>query len=41
LRNWTLQITALDIVYGALLSGVAAIAAYVLVRLTVGSSPVS
>jgi uncharacterized membrane protein len=41
LRNWTLQITALDIVYGALLSGVAAIAAYVLVRLTVGSSSVS
>lgn len=41
LRNWTLQITLLDIVYGALLSGVAAIAAYALVRVTVGSSSAS
>lgn len=40
LRNWTLQIATLDIVYGALLSGVAAIAAYALVQVTVGSSSV-
>jgi uncharacterized membrane protein len=32
LRNWTLQITALDIVYGALASGVAASLAFLLVR---------
>lgn len=41
LRNWTLQITFFDIIYGALLSGVAAIAAYALVQATVGSSSVS
>jgi uncharacterized membrane protein len=33
LRNWTLQITALDIGYGALASGIAATAAYFAVRL--------
>jgi uncharacterized membrane protein len=38
LRNWTLQITLLDIVYGAFLSGIAAIVAYALVRATVGFS---
>jgi uncharacterized membrane protein len=32
LRNWNLQITVLDIVYGALASGVAATAAYYAVR---------
>ena len=32
LRNWTLQITVLDIVYGGLASGVAATAAYFAVR---------
>jgi len=36
LRNWTLQITIIDIAYGALLSGIAGIAAYVLVRATIG-----
>lgn len=35
LRNWTLQITVLDVVYGALASGVVATAAYALVR-TIG-----
>jgi uncharacterized membrane protein len=34
LRNWTLQLTILDIVYGALASGVAATAACLLVRFT-------
>jgi uncharacterized membrane protein len=34
LRHWTLQITVLDIVYGGLASGIAATAAYLLVRLT-------
>jgi uncharacterized membrane protein len=38
LRHWTLQITVLDIVYGALASGVAAAAAYFLVRATTGFS---
>jgi uncharacterized membrane protein len=38
LRNWTLLITIIDIAYGALLSGIASIAAYVLVRATVGLS---
>jgi uncharacterized membrane protein len=38
LRNWTLQITILDVLYGALASGVAAAAAYALVRATVGFS---
>ena len=33
LRVWSLQITVLDIVYGALASGVAAVAAVLLVRL--------
>src|ERR1700744_6188618 len=32
LRNWTLQITVLDIVYGAFASGIAATAAYYAVR---------
>jgi uncharacterized membrane protein len=32
LRNWTLQITVLDIVYGALASGIAATVAYFAVR---------
>jgi uncharacterized membrane protein len=32
LRNWTLQITVLDIGYGALASGIAATAAYFAVR---------
>jgi uncharacterized membrane protein len=32
LRNWTLQITVLDIAYGALASGIAATAAYFAVR---------
>ena len=32
LRNWTLQITVLDIVYGAFASGVAATVAYYAVR---------
>jgi uncharacterized membrane protein len=32
LRNWNLQITVLDIVYGALTSGIAATAAYFAVR---------
>jgi uncharacterized membrane protein len=32
LRNWTLQITVLDIVYGAVASGIAATAAYFAVR---------
>ena len=36
LRNWTLQITIVDIVYGALVSAIAAIAAYGLVRATLG-----
>ena len=36
LRNWTLQITIIDIAYGALLSGIAGIGAYVLVRATIG-----
>jgi uncharacterized membrane protein len=36
LRNWTLQITVVDIVYGALVSAVAAIAAYALVWATLG-----
>jgi uncharacterized membrane protein len=35
LRNWNLQITVLDIVYGALASSVAATAAYFVVRATV------
>lgn len=34
LRVWTLQITALDIVYGAFASGIAATAAFFLVRFT-------
>jgi uncharacterized membrane protein len=34
LRVWTLQITVLDIVYGALASGIAAVAAVLLVRFT-------
>jgi uncharacterized membrane protein len=38
LRNWNLQITILDIAYGALASGVGAAAAYALVRATVGFS---
>jgi uncharacterized membrane protein len=38
LRNWTLLITIVDIAYGALLSGIASIAAYALVRATVGFS---
>ena len=41
LRNWTLQITVVDIVYGALVSAVAAIAAYMLVRVTLGLPPAS
>jgi uncharacterized membrane protein len=41
LRNWTLQITVLDIVYGAIASGVAATVAYMLVRATVGFSSAS
>lgn len=41
LRNWTWQITVLDIVYGALLSGIAALAGYLLIRATVGSLSVS
>jgi len=36
LRNWNMQITILDIVYGALASGIAAVAAFALVRATVG-----
>jgi uncharacterized membrane protein len=36
LRNWTLIITITDIAYGALLSGIASIAAYALVRATAG-----
>lgn len=32
LRNWTLQITIIDIVYGALASGIAATAVYFLLR---------
>jgi uncharacterized membrane protein len=32
LRNWNLQITLLDIVYGAFASGIAATAAYYAVR---------
>jgi uncharacterized membrane protein len=32
LRNWTLQITVLDVVYGALASSIAATAAYFAVR---------
>jgi uncharacterized membrane protein len=35
LRNWTLQLTILDIVYGALASGAAATAACLLVRFAV------
>jgi uncharacterized membrane protein len=35
LRNWTLQITVVDIGYGALASGVAATAAYFAVRMPV------
>jgi uncharacterized membrane protein len=35
LRNWTLQITVLDICYGAIASGVAATVAYLLVRTAV------
>jgi uncharacterized membrane protein len=38
LRSWTLQITILDIVYGALASGIAAIAAYAVVRATFASA---
>jgi uncharacterized membrane protein len=34
LRVWSLQITVLDIVYGAFASGLAAAAACLLVRLT-------
>jgi uncharacterized membrane protein len=41
LRHWTFQITVLDILYGALLSGLAAVAAYALVRATVGFSSTS
>jgi len=33
LRNWTLQITVIDIGYGALASGIAAAVAYFAVRL--------
>ncbi|WP_295812362.1 DUF2177 family protein [uncultured Nitratireductor sp.] len=36
LRNWTLQITLLDIVYGALLCGIAAAAGYVAYRVAGG-----
>jgi uncharacterized membrane protein len=36
LRNWTLQITVVDIVYGALVSAIAAVAAYAIVRATLG-----
>ena len=32
LRNWTLQITLIDICYGALASGIAATAAYFVTR---------
>lgn len=35
LRHWTAQITLLDITYGALASGVAAVAAFLLVGITV------
>ncbi|MGB6536679.1 MAG: DUF2177 family protein [Xanthobacteraceae bacterium] len=38
LRHWTFQITILDILYGALVSGLAAVAAYALVRASVGFS---
>jgi uncharacterized membrane protein len=34
LRVWTLQITILDIIYGAFASGVASTAAFILVRAT-------
>ena len=35
LRHWTLQITILDLCYGAIASGIAATSAYLLVRATV------
>ncbi len=41
LRNWNLQLTVLDIIYGALASGIGAAAACVLVRATVGFSSAS
>jgi uncharacterized membrane protein len=34
LRVWSLQITVLDVVYGAFASGIAATAAFLLVRIT-------
>jgi uncharacterized membrane protein len=37
LRHWTLQITVLDVVYGALASGIASLAAYAAVRASVGT----
>jgi len=36
LRHWTLQITVLDVVYGALASAAAAVAAYAAVRASFG-----
>ena len=36
MRIWSLQITILDIAYGAIASGVAAVAAYLVVRSVVG-----
>ena len=36
LRHWTLQITVLDVIYGALASAAAAIAAYAIIRVSFG-----
>lgn len=36
LRHWTLQITVLDVLYGAVASGVAAVAAFLVVRASFG-----
>ena len=36
LRHWTLQITVLDVIYGALASAAAAIAAYTIIRVSFG-----
>jgi len=38
LRHWTLQITVLDVIYGAIASAAAALAAYTTVRATYGFS---
>jgi len=40
LRNWTLQITLIDIVYGAVLSSVASLAGYWVARAVFGKSSI-